>query len=486
MTGPKRSGVHGRIRRKRALVIVAPLACAFVGACATTPRFDVPAGVAALDSIEEFNGERNTGQAPAGENALGWWRALGGEELDMLVEQLLAHNLSIAAAVERIRQARALERQSSGARLPVLTQTVEASSSDAPDFSGSTDRRESYLGSMAASWDTDIFGRLRTRNRAARLRADAAALAEIRLRQQLTAELASSYLSAYTLTRQIEVTQSRAQSFAETARLTELRYRAGSRNVDALDVQIARQNAAAAMTLIPSLEAQLDVQMQAIDVLLAEPPGQAQLRFDTATVSSALPPVSVGKPADVVSQLPDVKGAETEYRAALEDVGTARAEQRPSLTLSASLSLQTPEFGQLFDDADLVSSLAAGLLMPLYNAGQRRAEVSRIESVARELAHRYAESAILALADVERALRLESSSREEIELTHTSLAAARVSDRLASERYTAGRASLLSVLEARRALYAAQQELILAEQRQWDARISLHLALGGTWFERNR
>jgi len=178
-----------------------------------------------------------------------------------------------------------------------------------------------------------------------------------------------------------------------------------------------------------------------------------------------------------------VAAAELSYRAALEDVGSARASLLPGLSLSSSLSFQSNDASDLFDFDDYIANLAGSLSQPIFQGGRLRSQVRLEESQARELATAYARVALSALSEVENALARQAGSLREREQLNDALNSARDANALAQNRYRQGLLPLLSVLETQRALTNAQQNILLAEQRLVDARIDLYLSLGGVWFE---
>lgn len=465
-------------RAGRATTALTPLLAA---ACSLTPDYEAPALVSTFAETERYGAASGMRAHDASPVRLAWWEGFGGAELSALVEAMTADNLDLAAARERVDQARALTRQARAARLPSLTASVEAGGVRAPTFTRDAAWDELYSVTGAAAWDLDIFGGLRNAQRSAQLSEASSALAARALDQVLIAELVTAYINAWALSRRIAIARDTAESFAETATLTDQRYRAGSSQASALDVQIARQNQASAEAAIPELRALLAVQRQAIDVLLARPPGRTRVTFAEPPDAWALAALDPGAPADLLRRRPDVAVAELNYRAALADIGSARAQRYPSLSLSGSVTWQQNAAANPFDPEALIASLTAGLVRPVFQGGRLKAQVALAEAAARELASAYAAAALQAVAEVENALVFEAAYREEIALRRVSLEAAEVSDRVARERYASGQATILTVLETQRALNTARQDLVLAEQTRLDARVDLYLALGGDW-----
>lgn len=407
------------------------------------------------------------------------WEVLGGAELVGLIARTESESLSVLGARARIAQAAALVREARSGLLPSISQSFSIGTSRSRDQTGefSWDDTFGLTGSM--SWDADLFGGQRRAVDAARLRHAASRLAEADAQRQVSAAVARAYVAAWSLARQIEIAKALVDSFRETEAVTDARYRAGSRTTSALDVQIARQNLAAARASLPALEAQYAGQLIVIDVLLGQTPGGTALTFEAALDHAVFAVLDPGLPADLLRRRPDVALAELNYRAAIADVDTARARLRPSLTLSGSLINQTSDLDQLFDPEEILADLTSSLLAPVYQGGRLRAGVERAEASAEEVSLAYVDAILTALSEVERALLDESAAVEQVARTSESLAAAQLSEQLSTERYASGQVSLLNLLETRRALNTARQELVQAHERRLIARIDLYTALGG-------
>lgn len=450
-----------------------------LSACATHDLSDINV-IEEIERAEQFNNASDDISVPSDRSAKQWWNDIGGEELSSLVTELRQESLALEAARARLMQSRALARQARGALLPSLSATADTGQFKLIEPQ-ELEWEDTYTAGLSASWTFDIFGELRNADRAAQLRASAAELSYRSLEQSLIAELARAYIRAYTLEQRLKISKEVAKSFQDTSELTSARYENGSRTVTALDVQIARQNAASAAANVPALEADLAIQFQAIDILLGRLPGVTKLTFADLEEPAEVPMFPAGAPADILLTRPDLGLSALQYRAALHDVGAARARLFPQITLSANLS-ESSSPTNILGSETLIANLTAGLVGPLFQGGRRRADVRRAKAVSEELAADLGQLALTAMSDVEAALIREASTSTELKLRGTSLEAATISDQIASERYAAGQVNLLTVLETRRALDTARQEHLLSEQARWNARIDLYEALGGQWF----
>lgn len=461
-------------------------ACLAVLAGCMTPSYEAPPTVESIAAAARYGAEAAEPGPADGPGLDGWWRTIGGDELDGLVQALRADNLDLEIARARIAQAEALRRQARGARLPGIDATVSDSETRGrgDDVSGPGGAAgagtDAYSVDISANWNVDLFGELRSSARAARLSLEAARLRERATLQVLVAELARAWVGLATLDRRLELQRSIAQSFATTAELTNERYRNGSESTSAADVEIARANLASAEARIPELAAQRENQAIAIDTLLARLPGETLDDLDDLSLPETLDAPPVGMPGALLTRRPDVAAAELELRAALEDVGAARARLFPGLSLTSSLSFRGADAG-VFDWDNHIATLTSSLLAPIFQGGQLRARVRAQEAVARELAASYAATALGAVGDVERALRLEAAYLDRAERLEENVRAAALANELSQNRYRQGLSSLLTVLEAQRSLNSARESRILAEQAWLESRIDLYVALGGDW-----
>jgi NodT family efflux transporter outer membrane factor (OMF) lipoprotein len=454
----------------------------FLSGCNLAPKPEPQEAVEAIAtanaySMIELDGSGLPSQPTA------WWEGIVGPELTPQITRLVEDNFDLREARERLLQTEQRARQARAGQLPVISADAGASRSRTTTPAGTSSWNETFSAGLAATFDTDIFGGLRSNSRAARLSAEAARLNYVATEHQVIAAFVRNWVTAVSLERRVELARTTAESFATTFRLTDERYRAGSSNTSATDVQIARQNLTAALADIPGLETQLTAQLLVIDQQLAQMPGTLANTFAGSFFTGDEMQVPLGMPAQLLSSRPDIAAAELLYRAALQDIGAARANLLPGLSLSGSLSFQNAEPSDLFNAEDYIASLIASLTQPVFQGGRLRAQLKVEESEARELATAYARTALNALSEVETALAQQAGLLRELEKQRENLEIAEISNELAQNRYRQGLQPLLTVLETQRSLNNAQLSVILTEQSLAEARINLHLSLGGRWFD---
>lgn len=457
------------------------LAASLLAGCALTPDAGRPGLVTEIEGLDQYTSEGFKTSPIAPEN---WWYRLGDQELTSLVDELRLQSLSLNERRLQVDQAQELAVQARSGRLPSITGSSDVSSTGSEGLDGSFEFSELYSVGITADLNTDIFGGLRSADRSAILVADAAELSFRSFEQLEVSSLVRNWVAASTLKRQLALAVETAESFRNTFDLTDARYRAGSSTVSAGDVQIARQNYDSALTDIPDLRTQLAVQLFEIDQQLARLPGETANSFQGNARFKQDLNVPIGTPVDLLSNRPDVAAAELSYRAALEDVGSARADLYPALTLSTSFSFQDDTAADLFRADAFITSLVASITQPIFNGGRLRSDVRLQVAEAEELATAFARTTLEALIEVEQAAAQLVGINEQLQRLEDNLASAQLSDQITQNRYRRGLETLLSVLESQRTLNTAQQSLISAEQAYLNAYVDLFLSLGGAWFER--
>ncbi|MGF1453821.1 MAG: efflux transporter outer membrane subunit [Alphaproteobacteria bacterium] len=464
--------------------MVVPAVVIGLSACTLTPEATPPTIIPDIETLPRYLNEQQSDEGTTTLNqSIAWWRRIGGPDLDHLVEQLIARNFDLAEARARVRQAEARTRQARSGRLPAISANGEASRTRSQGLDGSFSWSDGYAVGASGSWAADIFGGIRTAERSARLAAAAARASYGTSEQQQIAALAKSYVAAATLQRRLALALSIAESFRVTYQLTDERYQAGSRSVTASDVQIAKQNLDTALVDIPDLQTQLTTQLLAIDAQLARLPGTTARSFRGTLNVDRTPQVPVGLPATLLTQRPDVATAELRYRAALEDIGSARADLFPALTLTASLTFQDEDLSGLFSWQDHIANLAGSLVQPVFQGGRLRAAIKLERAEAEELAAAYGRTAITAVTEVETALAEQAGFAEQLRRLESAVTSAQTSNEIAQRRFREGLNTILSVLETQRSLNNTRQSVLLTEQALLNARIDLFLSLGGAWFE---
>lgn len=448
------------------------LAAALLCACATTPP-PLAATAPALPAQWSTPGDAggSAGIAPD------WWRSLGSAELDALVQAAQAQSLDAAAAAARLRQAEATARQAGAALLPALTASVDAGRQARFSGGSSTDGTAAnrYAAGFAASYEIDFWGRQRAGQDAALARLQASAFDQGTVGLTLTAAVADAWLRLVGGRERLAIAGLNLQGAERVLALVDARARAGA----ATPLEQAQQRGLVATQrqAIEALRQQVQAHHTALAVLLgqATPPA-----VQADTLAGLQPPViGAGLPAELLVRRPDVARAEAQLAAAHADLQAARAALLPRITLGAGLGVGADRLGRAFDHP--LYSLAAGLTAPIFDGGRLAAGAEIAQARRDELVAQYRAAIVAAVGDAEVALQAVAGTDAQTAAQAQVLEQAQQAHMLAQVRYRAGADTLLTLLDAQRTLYAAQDNAALLRQARLMASVALYKALGGGW-----
>ena len=465
---------------------VLPLALALLGGCSVGPNYRPPSS-ASLRTPERF-----VAPSPAvtpETDLAAWWTQFGDPVLSGLVTRALVRNLDVDAAVARLRQARAGVRAAVGAQLPSIgvsgsaTRSIGRSSDSFVDPTSGTVFTNGgdttlYRAGLDAAWETDLFGGLRRSTEAAR--ADAAAseasLHDVQL--SVAAEVGLNYVDARLAQARLKIARDNLASQDETLQIVGWRVQAGL--VGSLDLEQARQLRAQTAASIPTLENSYTTALNRLSVLTGEAPGavDATLRQPAPI---PLPPISVGAgiPGEVIQRRPDIAAAERSLAAEVARIGVATAELYPALRLSGSFSGSDEAIGGILGQS--IGSLVAAISAPIFEGGQIRARIEGQRASADAALAAYRSAVLVALEEVENALRgITAAEQRERELVVADQAS-RNATLLARLQYRSGLIDFQTLLDAERSLLSSQDSRASARAARATATVQLYKALGGGW-----
>ncbi|PLX81515.1 MAG: hypothetical protein C0616_04230 [Desulfuromonas sp.] len=420
-----------------------------------------------------------SGQGASAEGlAVPWWERFGDMRLNALMEEMLQGNLRLEQGVARLEQARALARSAGSARYPSLNAGGELARSRTPSQFGVVIGSRSQF-SLAAAFELDLWGRLRQRQRAAELQAEASRHDLQTLYLGLTAELAELYYLAIEQRALLALTDRTIASLTDTVQRVDARYRLGV--APAIDLYQAEQNLAAAEAIRPQYENALASAENGLALLLGRYPDRS-----TAGDEASLPhldrPWPSGVPADLLQQRPDVAASFARLWSADADVAVALAERLPNVSLVGSLGRSRQDYSSGLIEGNFWN-LAGNLALPLIDGGRRRAEVDRTRSVVAERMAAYRQTVLQAAREVEDALTASRVGEERIARLEKSSSVAAATLRVSLQNYLHGVADYLPVLTAQRNDFQARSALLNAKRQQLSNFISLSRALAGDWLQ---
>jgi NodT family efflux transporter outer membrane factor (OMF) lipoprotein len=465
----------------KALVLGLTLA---LGACTVGPDYVRPDTPAPSKFAHAAPVETSTVAAP--DDA--FWSRFGDTQLTALVEQALAANNDLRVALAHYERENALLRSSKFDALPVITANADGSDirSSADQLPGvDRDGRDtrSYSGGIGASWEIDLFGRIRRSIEAQRADAAASAADLAAAQVAIAAEVARTYVELRGLQERLRDAKDNTTNHRETQRLVDPHLDAAG----GTDFDSARARAQLETTTarIPALEARIAFDMHRLAVLTDRTPDALIAELDAQRPLPALPArLDAGTPGDLLRRRPDVAAAEQRLHAATARIGVATADLFPRFTLGGLIGTQAAGTGALFERDSETHLLALGVDWSFLDVGHVRARIAASDADAEAGLAQYRQTVLLALEDTENALVRYAKARAEDEhLEHAAIDSAKAAQ-LARVRYEAGAAGLLDVLDAERTRLQAQDAFADARTRSVNGAVALYAALAGGWPQR--
>ncbi|BAL26178.1 efflux transporter outer membrane subunit [Azoarcus sp. KH32C] len=408
----------------------------------------------------------------------GWWRSFASRELDALMAEALSANPDFRVAVERVRQAELALKVTGASLLPSAALGADTAWSRVePGRSGPARESESTGVSLSVSYEVDLWGRIAAGVRGASAELDATRDDLATARLTLLAGVANTYFQLLSVRERIEIARENLATAERVFSIAESRYRNGA--ASALDVSRQRGTVLAQRAALLPLETQARQTQAALAVLLGRVPQGFAVGGETLSMLQ-VPSVAPGLPSELLARRPDLASAEARLAAADADVAAARAALLPSIGLSGSAGLASTALLALSSPANTVA-LTASLSHTLFDGGRLDAEVGSAQSRRQALVESYRGAIHTALREVEEALgNVERNRRQEsVQLQIRDEAARGL--RLAELRYREGTDDLLTVLDAQRTLFQAQDQLSQFRLARLSGSVDLIKVLGGGW-----
>ncbi|HOK65387.1 MAG TPA: efflux transporter outer membrane subunit [Anaerohalosphaeraceae bacterium] len=457
--------MDGRTRKKPSAaglgVLTAVLCCL---GCRQPVSPSVP-----LEIPQQFS---QSGTAPLPEK---WWESFHDPLLTALIEEALGNNFTIRSAWDRLRQAEEAAVQAGASLFPAVQYSGEAARTRR-EVSNQTQYTSEYSVGLTASYEADLWGRVRSARQAALLDAQAA-------RDDLAAAAVSlSAAAAQTWYRLVEA-RLQAALLKEQLRTNEkvleiVRMQFGQGQGTAADVLRQRQLVEATRGQLIEAEKSIVLFEYQLAVLLGRTPAQGLFAAEGSL--PPLPPLpDVGLPAQTLTRRPDVASAYKAVLAADRRLAAAIADQYPKITLGAAAQTSAERVRDLFED--WLGRLAADAVGPLWDAGYRKAEVRKRKAVLSERIHRYGQTLLTALQEVEEALEENRSRQRLTENLRLQLDLARQVRQTTESKYLQGQLDYLRVLESLLSEQGLERQLLAAQRAQLERRIDLCRAIAGPW-----
>ena len=405
--------------------------------------------------------------------------------LTRLLNEAVRANLDLRAAEARVRGARSARTEAAFDLAPTVTfgggyTRQRLSSAAFPIGVGTFADQDIWDGGFDASWELDLFGRVR-RNVQAQGAFVAVSREDLRdIQVSLTAELARAYFELRGAQEQLSVAQRNAENQRRTLLVTRQRLDAGRGT--AFDTERAQAQLSFTLASIPGLESRVRQAQYQIGVLVGRPPASVAAELDEIVPLPAFPAtVTVASPDSVVRRRPDVAAAERQVAVERALVGAAKADYLPRLTLGGSAGYTASSFDALGDQGTFRYAVGPIISWPALNLGRVKARVDISRARESEAQAQYTQTVLRALQEVESSLVRYRTSRARVERIQDAASASERAAELARLRFSGGVADFLQVLDAERTQLEAQDQLAQSRTEAATAYAALYKALGGTW-----
>jgi len=447
--------------------------CLLVAGCTVGPNYQRPP----VTAPEQVRGQVGPSEAASLADRP-WWEIFQDAELKGLIDEALRNSYDVRLAAWRVEEARAAAGISRSQLLPQVQAGAGWSRGQSSKLVNPGARPENlYDANLGVSWEIDLWGRIRRLNEAARAEVLATEEARRGVLLSLVSDVATSYFRLRELDLELEIAKRSAAAFQETYDLFNRRLEAGA--ASGLETASAGATLASTEAEIPDLERRIVAQENQLAFLLGRNPGP--IARGKALNDQLLPPqIPAGLPSDLLERRPDLREAEQQLVAANAEVGVAAANFFPRLSLTGVFGGVAPQVADLFGDGKTWSA-GGGLLSPVFQ-GRRLSQEHRA-AVARwqQAKVQYEASVTNAFTEVSTALvayqKLADTEREQAR----AVASYRQAVRLSNDRYLAGLADYLEVLQAQQQQLAVEDSLARARRDRLVSLVQLYKALGGGW-----
>jgi multidrug efflux system outer membrane protein len=457
------------------------LACAFgiLTGCTVGPKYVRPN----YPAPPAFRGADDSSITSDAKNSLGdeqWATVYREPELQDLIRKALANNYDVRIAAERILEQQAQVKITRSQQFPSITVGGTAIGATLPSSFGTQIPNPLVDGAfnVSAAWTPDFWGLYRRQTEAARAQLLAQTWAQRAIRLTLVQQVATAWLQIRAFDTQLEITRATIKVRQNSVNLTKTLENGGS--VPLSDVRQSEQLLYAATSEVPQLEEQIQQQENNLALLLGENPGPIPHQDPNAL---APPPqdLPTGLPSRLLERRPDIQQAEATLISANAQIGVARAQFFPNLSISASGGVGGDSFSSIFDPAGKTIYGIGTLAQPLFEGGKLRGQLQLSQETRNEMVLNYQKTIAGAFRDVSNALIALNKQRAYREQQEQLVEAAKDATRLARLRYQGGSTGYLEVLTTDSNLFAAQLNLVTAQQGEALTLVQLYSALGGGW-----
>jgi multidrug efflux system outer membrane protein len=414
-----------------------------------------------------------------------WWRQFDDPVLDKLIAEALAHNPSTELAAANVEAAAAVLTQTRAPLFPQVGYSGEAAREQVskenatPVPNGVANPQNAFQLLAGASWELDLWGRIRRQSEAARASLLGTEEARRGVLLSLVGSVATSYIQLLGLDDELRVAKATQRAYGESLHLFELQFQHGQ--VSEMEVAQAKSQYYTAVAQVPAIEQQIAQTEDALSTLLGRNPGPI-VRGRTIR-NLHMPAVPAGLPSQLLDRRPDIAQAEQQLIAANAQIGAAKALYFPSISLTGAFGTASADLSNLFKGAARTWSFAGTFAGPIFTAGSVSGQVAQAEALQKAALSNYRQTIQRAFADVSDAL----SARENLSLQTKAqiqlVAALQNYSRLAHIQYDGGYVPYSTVLQADQQLFPAELTLAATRASYFNALVRVYTTMGGGWID---
>lgn len=429
-----------------------------LSACNLTPDFVKPN----VETPEKWRNENSATNKIVVDTK--WWQTFGSLELNQLIPQAIAYNNDLAAAQQRVEQAKAQAKIAGANLYPMLG--IQGNTAHNVDETGEIGKQNA---SFTVSYEVDLWGKNKAAQEAGSTRLLSEVFARDALQLIVMSNVSQAYFNLLALRERQQIARAFLQNVNEVLTIIEARFKAGA--VSELDVVQQKTEQANARASLDLLNQQYALAENALAILLGKPP-QAADKIEPF-FSIQMPKFDLLQPANLLERRPDIRQIEMELLAANADIGIARAAFYPKLQLNLDTLLASPQ------PEGIAASFAAGLVQPLFQGGRLEGSLDYATARQAELVESYRKTVLTAFKEVEDAAAIRTNSTRRLQMLSEAVDTAQQSYQLSLQRYRLGLIDYQVLLNTQRSLLNAENSRVQARLDVLVSLVQIYQALGG-------
>lgn len=451
--------------------------CFLLAGCAVGP--DYP-GTPRMGISKHYAPPPDPAIVPDGAIAKDWWTVFNDPMLDFLIVEAQKNNLSLAAAAARVYEARYSVTMQQGGYFPSVNTSGSVTGQENMNTATMRNAHEYFAMGFDASWEIDLWGRVRRSVEAADAGLSYAKEDFNDVLITLYAEVARAYINVRTLQLQIATAEKNIASQRESLELTQTLFNYGL--ATNLDVAQATRMLASSETALPILRMGLNENINAIGILLGkEPTHYRAMLSEPGDIPKPAEQINVSVPTNIIRQRPDIRKAERSLAQAVANIGIAEAELYPQLSFGGLLNFGALNLSSLVTPATRAFQFGPNLSWNIFSGGRVQANIKVQDARALQAVYSYESTVLNALNEVENAMYALWQYKVQYQSQEKVVSSARQELDLALSLYKQGLVSFQSVLDAQLAVFSAENDMAQAEGQAANNCVALYKALGGGW-----